>query len=356
VKESDYVNPPTKQLLDAVEKFITDHNELAQHPQIIKAFDEFQAVSREVSAFVRLIDERRRGASAPADFTAKQITLIQIYMLLRTVSTYAAIPQLVGHLHLMGEYALAASINANAADEGGGKGALSHHEMLTNSLSIIADHVGALPVTTKRLVAAIRIYELHDIIGSQLDDPVALWARLKSHRPFLPISRKELPIAIEIAALLNENMLHYHRHIHKTLLMPTMVESSNKRFLALAALELAKREAESVDEPGGNRSFIGAWEQLVESYRDRLSPDACQTALAWSKAHNSPEEAAKAGWSDKSTEDGHARDARELALYFLTFLNPSEFAHVLERVTENAQLRLQHWKFLVASLKNGTNV
>jgi hypothetical protein len=356
VREFAYVNTPTKLLLDAVGNFIAEHHELSQHPQVINAFDSLQAVSREVSAFVRYVAERINASSDPIDLTPRQMTLIQFYFLLHTLSTYAAIPLVVAHLHLIGDYQRAALINANAAGEGGGKGVPSHHELLTNSLRIIAKQVGALPVTAKRLIAAMRIYELHDIISSQLEDHVTLWTRLKSHRPFLPISRKELPIAIEIAALLNENMLHYHRHIQKTLLTPTAVESSYKRFLALATLELAKREAESVDEISGNRSFIGAWEQIVESYKDRLTPDAYREAVAWSRAYNSAEEAAKAGWQDTSTVDGHARDAREVALHFLTFLNPSEFAHVLERVTENADMRLQHWKFLVASLKNGTNV
>jgi len=335
-----YINSPTKQLMDAIGQHVADHCDLSQHPKVIQALESLQRVSEEVPSFVHFIDDYIRFSSNQAGFGQREITLIEMYLIMRVLSTYMTIPVLVGHLHLIGEYEAAARINSNAIDESGGKGNPSHHELLVNSLNIAAKSIGGLPVTTKRLLAAIQIYELRNT-ASKIGDSEVLWARLKNDSQYLSIQKEELPLVIKIAELLDGNMLRYHRHIHKTLLIPTMLEPSNKQILALATLELAKREAESVDEKEANLSFIGTWERLIRFYGSRFHPDEYKMANAWAAAHNDGEEAKKGGWVDRSAEDGHARDARCIAL------------QVLEQVTENAVLRLQHWDYLVTSLNKG---
>lgn len=348
---NDYINTPTQQLINDVEMHIDSQVGLSQHSSVLQAFRSLQNISKVVPGFVQFIAEQLGNYSSQTSLNQRELALIEIHLILRTLSTYAAIPTLVGQLQLIGEFEAVERINSNAIDEGGGKGNPSHHELLNTSLSIVAHHLGGIPVTTKRLAAAIQIYELRKTNSDYetLKDD-ALWEQLMADNQYLPIQKEELPLAVEIAGFLNDDILRYHRHIQKTILVPAMMHPFNKKLLALATLELAKREAESVDEKDGNLSFIGAWEQLTQSFQNSLSPDELKQANAWAAAHNDEEEARKAGWQDRSAEDGHARDAREVALYFLRPLNPVEFAEVLEQVTENARLRLQHWDYLVASL------
>jgi PIN domain nuclease of toxin-antitoxin system len=352
VNSHNYINLPTQQLLDSVEEYISHHSELSQHPNVREAFHSLETVSERVPSFVSYVTERLHLPLDCGGLNAGEIIQLEMFMLTRVLSTYPSIPLLVGQLHLCGEYGAAAQINSNAMDESGGKGKSSHHELLISSLNIIAKHLGGLPVTTKLMVAAIQIYELkHKSARKKISDQELLWDQLLREGHYVPISQEELPTAVELAGLLNDDMLRYHRHVHKTLLQPSLYKTSDRRMLALATLELAKREAESVDEKEANLSFIGAWEEIVHFYKNQLSPDEYAKALAWSAAHNDEKEAKKAGWQDRSAEDGHARDARDVALHFLKALNPTEFVQVIEQVTENARLRLQHWDHLVAALR-----
>ena len=349
MKEYNYINTPTRLLIEAIGTYISEKDELFQHPRVVQAFQALQEISEKVPSFVRYVEESiNRNHSG---FSQKELTLMELYLMLRVLSTYTTIPVLVGHLQLCGEYEAAALINSNAIDEGGGKGNPSHHALMVNSLNIVARQLGSLPVTSKHLVAAIRIYELIPrTTGAKISDHEALWALLQSDAQYIPIQKTELHLAVEIAEMLDENMLQYHRHIQETLLTPTRSRIISKQTLAMAALELAKREAESVDEKENNLSFIGAWEKLIQYYESHIPPNEYERTIAWSAAHNGEEQAKNAGWYDRTAEDGHARDARTVALHFLKTLNAAEFAETLEQITKNAALRLEHWDHLVDSL------
>jgi len=346
-----YINEPTRQLIEGIQEQIAKNIDLSQNPKVLDAFAALQRACTQVNSFVEFIETYSAKPTFP-DFSSEEITLIELYLLTRVLSTYAAIPLLVAQLNLNGELDAVSRINSNAIDEGGGKGFPSHHELLVNSLTIVAKSLKALSVSTKLLVSAIRITEvLQDSEKYCLDEEV-LWDRLQNDTQYIPIERYELQSAISISRLLNENMLRYHRHIQNTLLQPVMHNPTNKRLLGVAALELAKREAESVNESDRKLSFIGSWEKLTRSYKSQIPDDYYTQANAWAKAHNDEEEAKLAGWHDKSAEDGHARDARIVAMHFLSKLNPMEFTSVLEQVTVNANLRLSHWNSLVAELNS----
>jgi hypothetical protein len=349
MKEYNYINTPTRLLVEAVGNYISEKDELSRDPRVVQAFQALQEISEKVPSFVQYVEESiDRNDSG---FSQKELTLIELYLMLRVLSTYTTIPVLVGYLHLCGEYEAAALINSNAIDEGGGKGNSSHHELLINSLNIIARRLGSLQVTSKHLVTAIRIYELKKgTRGIRSSDDVTLWALLQSDPQYIPIQKTDLHMAVEIAEMLDDKMLQYHRHIQETLLTPTMVQIISKQTLAVATLELAKREAESVDEKEHNLSFIGAWEKFIQYYKSHLPLDDYERAIAWSAAHNDEEKAKNAGWYDRTAEDGHARDACTVALHFLKALNAIEFAETLEQITKNAVLRLEHWDHLVNAL------
>ena len=349
MKEYNYINTPTRQLMEAIGNYISEKDELSQNPRVVQAFQALQEISEKVPSFVKYVEATiDRNHS---DVSQKELTLIELYLMLRVLSTYTTIPVLVGYLHLCGEYEVAALINSNAIDEGGGKGNPSHHELLMNSLNIIARQLDSLQVTSKHLVVAVRIYELK--MGNtdfKTSDEETLWALLQNDAQYIPIPKTDLHLAAAIAEMLDDNILRYHRHIQGTLLTPTMLQIISKQTLAVATLELAKREAESVDEQENNLSFIGAWEKFIQYYKSHLPLEDYEKAIAWSAAHNDEEEAKNAGWYDRSAEDGHARDARTVALHFSNALNATEFAEALEQITKNAALRLEHWDHLVDSL------
>jgi hypothetical protein len=349
MKEYNYINTPTRLLIEAIGNYISEKEELLQRPRVVKAFQALQEISEKVPSFVQYVEDNIDRN--PSSLSQKELTLIELYLMLRVLSTYTTIPVLVGHLQLCGEYEAAALINSNAIDEGGGKGNPSHHELMINSLNIVARQLRSLPVTSKHLVTAIRIYELiTGTPGIKISDHETLWGLLQSDAQHIPIQKAELHLAVEIAEMLDDNMLQYHRHIQETILTPPIPQIIGKQTLAIATLELAKREAESVDEKESNLSFIGAWEKLIQYYKSHLPLADYEKAIAWSAAHNNEEKAKNTGWYDRTAEDGHARDARTVALHFLKTLNATDFAETLEQITKNTALRLEHWDHLVDSL------
>lgn len=345
-----YINQPTKLLMDAIGEHIVKCDTFSKHPKVIKSFRCMQQISETVPSFISFVNKHTKPLSNDVSSRQEEIILIELYILTRVLSTYAAIPLLVSVLQLNGEFEAAAIINSNAIDEGGGKGKVSHHELLVTSLNIVAKTVGSISITTKLLIAAMEIFSLiKEKVVFPLDDE-SLWIELQNSLRYMPIHRSELPVALEISRLLTDKMLCYHQHIHKNLLAPMICNPHNKKLLAIATLELAKREAESVNEENGNLSFIGAWAKLARYYQDRIPLHQQKIVNAWAATHNEEEEARIAGWNDRSAEDGHARDARKVALHFLECLKPDELAEVLEQVNQNAIMRLQHWDNLFAAL------
>src|SRR5687767_5473146 len=158
MKEYNYINTPTQLLIEAIGNYISEKDELSRDPRVVQAFQALQEISEKVPSFVQYVEESMDRNHA--GFSQKELTFIELYLMLRVLSTYTTIPVLVGYLHLCGEYEAAALINSNAIDEGGGKGNPSHHELMINSLNIVARQLGSLQVTSKHLVTAIRIYEL----------------------------------------------------------------------------------------------------------------------------------------------------------------------------------------------------
>ena len=87
--------------------------------------------------------------------------------------------------------------------------------------------------------------------------------------------------------------------------------------LARQSLELAVREASSVDEHDtGKLSYIGAYGLLTDALLGHVPENKRAAVTAWTRAHNDEVAGQSVGW-ESAAEEGHAEDARALALQML---------------------------------------
>ena len=119
---------------------------------------------------------------------------------------------------------------------------------------------------------------------------------------------------------------------------------------ALRVLELAVREASSVDEHDtGKLSYIGAWGMVVDAMLGHIPYVDRDRALAWTQAHND-EAAGQSHWLAGSPRRA-CDDARGTAVDILKTLNSEAFAQTLEGVTKQGNARLTFWDHVVTALK-----
>jgi hypothetical protein len=166
--------------------------------------------------------------------------------------------------------------------------------------------------------------------------------------------------AIYFAELAGHRVLRFHNEI--LVAESRMDEGTNglgsrnpydRGWIATRLLELATREASSVDEhESGRLSYIGAWELLLANLLGHVSPEDQEALMGWVKAHNDEDCGRAVGW-EGAAEEGHAEDARRQAMKVMRTLDSRAFAVTVREVAKLNQLRLEFWDDVVASMQAG---
>ena len=350
---NNYINKPTAALVTALNSIIQGRSDLRDNAEISEAFSSFKRTSETPPAIVGYIRQKTDPASASAGFTKEQLELLMFAVIARSSSTYGTIPGVVAHLALIGEHDAAATIAANAANETGDRNHTPHPTMLYDSYKILGDSLNVRYPTPASYHLTRHIIQGRTKLGSnELDSVEAVESYLKTENLHVPpYTTEDITTALYFCHLIRPETIQYHTQILQTESRMNDTGSAHyernpydKQWLATRMLELAVREASSVDEyDTGKLSYIGAWELLVNQLVGHIPQQQHSKLLAWVHAHNDEETGQAIGW-DGAAEVGHAEDARLHAVRIMESLDAPTFASVLNEITALNQSRLDFWQ------------
>lgn len=309
----------------ALETLLQGLERLARKPghpdETFRAFSALAEACRREPAITRVARLVAAGfAPGPSREQAEKLVLA---LFLRTSSTYGAIPKLVSDLAFLGFEAEAAIVNRNAFEEIGDGRIRSHASLLEDDFRALALGLN-LPVLSIQRYALTRAIKAGDA------------RRLEQLVRHLQSPPEDVAAARRFASLFPEDVFEYHELIERTFSGPRPC----LELLPAQVLEFAVREAGSTDdEASGDLSFIGAWQILFSSCF------AGGSRSHWAAAHKDADLGQANGWA-ASAEEGHAADARELALRFLGSLSAAELTDALTLVERLEIERSRFWELV----------
>lgn len=366
---SRYINKPTQLLVEAIAKKIQDTPQYRDNDNIQNAFKAYQKACQTPPAIVEYVKRHTDPNSPDAGFTKEQLELLMAAMIFRAAPTYGAITRVSADLSDLVSHEEARIINRNVMEEIGTDTESPHPHLLYQSMYHLGEALGCKAPSrisyrmARHLLDMRKLPEFSPEFGhNTVEDFPRLENYMREQENLLPkyalqqagagrdISPYRLPVAAHICDLVPPNIAEYQEavsNITQCQTKPSTLKQTNIRRVAIGLMEMATREASSVDEfDNGNLSYIGAWDKVVRSYQGYMEPYQRPGALAWSKAHGDEHEGRKAGWDD-SREEGHAADAREITLKILSYLSPEMLVETLQDVTHLTQMRNQLWEDVV---------
>jgi hypothetical protein len=265
-----------------------------------------------------------RGLTPRVQGAALEALMITLYA--RTSSTYGALPHLVADLAFSGYFVEASILNKNAAEEIGVSQEASHPLLLAKDFFHLSQvyHVSLL---TPLRYALARTFWKNDEL-----ERVAL-ARVSK------ATEEDLRCAQYFSSLLPSCCFEYHEAV-RAIAAP---HHHSSRMIPAQLLECALREAESADP----ESFIGGWRILYASLmKDTSTPDSL-----WAFTHHDEAFGRESGW-EESVEEGHADDARGLALSFLQTLEGEQLTDVIRTAVQLQLKRHALWQSALGSVNH----
>lgn len=352
-----FINSATGTLVQEIAQLVHSQPAFRESTTIADSFRAFRHTCTVTPAIVGYIGKRTAVFGRRPVFNADQFELLMLAMIARSSSTYGTIPGVVAHLALIGEHADAAILNENAKNETGDRAHAPHPVLLYDGFAVIGEAM-RVPVLTPARYHIMRLILIGRTALDDLADARSVAAYLADRELHVPSHDEEdIRIALHYADKHGPDLIELHsRVIEAESRVDERKEAGTSRnpydrkWLALRCLELAMREASSVDEHEANRlSYIGAWGQVVEHMAPLLPTCELARARAWTEAHNDEAAGQAVGW-DGAAEEGHAEDARSQALKMIAALSPPAFASVLDEVTNLNDLRIRFWDEVVRRL------
>ncbi|MGO4449697.1 hypothetical protein AB4Y96_12275 [Phyllobacterium sp. TAF24] len=356
-----YINSATESLVTEIRDIIHERQDLSDEEQVLHNFKEFSASCSVSPLIVEYIANKISRLENLNVFSDRQLEVLMLGMIARSSSTYGTIPNVVAHLALIGEHAEAAILNENAKNETGDRAHKPHPTLLYDCFAVIGRAL-SIPVLTPASYHILRQILIERERTGQpvmrtVDSVNRHFAENDLHIP--DYTDDDIRVAIYYTERCNSSITHLHSRIIE--IESRMndrgggTEARNpydKKWLAIRRLELAMREASSVDDHDTNQlSYIGAWGQVVEHLVPQLPPSELVRARAWTEAHNDEHAGQAIGWGG-AAEEGHAEDARIQAVRMMKTLKPLTFATALREVTAFNVVRLGFWSRIVDALKD----
>jgi len=388
---SGYVNDSTEYFINELEKFVSNHENLANNQNVIEALNELKQACTEKPKIIDWLAHRVNSTAPRASLTKEQLELLMALMMFRSSSTYTAIPNVVKRLGAISMHDDAAKINSNAKEETGDKSHEPHPNLLYKNFRLLSEtlspHCQAQGETTDmqylnpasyqmaRYIYRLRKTESNPAFGNNEGDFEKFKAASRG-KLFPACTQEDFKTAVYICNLAPPGIADYHNEVLKRTEgcdeygSGRAIRDPNDAFsLVVSVLELAVREASSVDEPG-RYSYIGSYGEIAKQYLSYvrkkvddgyfLSREATgrvrDDIMKWSDNHNDAVTGKAQGW-EASAEEGHAKDACEVALSKTELaieqgLSPDKFAAALHEVTELCRARLEFWNMGIERLES----
>lgn len=359
--DNEYINSATAALVEDLHKLIAEDARLAHDQTVSDAFTQFRRTCATVPSIVGYISKRLSmppTSNIPC-FSPQQIEILMLGVIARASSTYGTIPSVVAHLALVGEHAHAAILNENAKNETGDRGHAPHPILLFDCFKVIGEAL-SLNYLTPASYHILRyiLIERGKTGAPSLRDVESVKHIIARNEPHFPTyNDDDISVALYYSTLCQADIARLHSLTIKIESrmddrgsMTNQRNPYDKHWLATRRLELALREASSVDEHDtGRLSYIGSWGRVVENLIPQIRPNDHERARAWAKAHNDEGTGQAVGWPG-AAEEGHAMDARLQAMQMMRSVTPEIFASVLSEVTTLHDMRLAFWDDLVEDL------
>lgn len=354
-----FINGAVEALVTDLSNAISSNHQFALNDAVVDAFAEFEASCRIRPAIIDYIESRVTSTNNEIRFSSKQLQLLMLSIIARSSSTYGTIPGVVSHLALIGEHEDAAILNENAKNETGDRSNTPHPVLLYDCFKVIGEAF-SIPYLTPASYHMLRLI----LIGRSKRPERDLFTvpgvkhYLLEQDLYVPRHRDEdVHVALQYCnistpniALLHSDILKMESRMEDGTEAPSGRNPYDKLWLTVRRLELAMREASSVDEHETHRlSYIGSWGQVVDHLVSAIPEKNHHRARAWVEAHNDEIAGQAVGWSG-AAEEGHAEDAREQAVQMMKTLRPTTFASALSEVTLLNNLRLKFWVSVVEGL------
>lgn len=358
--DKSYPNGATAQLDQDIRALIDLRPDLSSDVALNESFTRLDETCRITPAIVGYVANKLQHETNTPTFTDRQLALLMLGVIARSSSTYGTIPNVVAHLALIEEHQDAAILNENAKNETGDRAHAPHPTLLYDCFAVIGEAL-AIPALTPASYHVMRqiLIERERIGQPVLQTAEAVEDYFAVNDLHVPAyTEADIRVALHYAGRCDPAITHLHSRI--VAIESRMNDRSgaaatrnpdDKAWLGVRRLELAMREASSVDEHDtGRLSYIGAWGQIIEHLIPQLPLCRHVRARAWTEAHNDEAAGQAVGW-EGAAEEGHAEDARTQAVTMLRTLKPTTFAMVLAEVAEFNALRLGFWDRVVRDLQ-----
>lgn len=341
------INKPTEELMLALEKMGQQASKKSN-----KSKEVLEELRENLTQFPAILGYTKE-INNKSKIGIRQLQLLLMSVIFRSSSTYSTIPYLLTCLNLVSEYAWASIINKNLNEEAGNGLTPSHPQLLFENFRILGETFNIAFLTPASYSLTTLLHQLDARHALKLThDPKAFHHFLLSKELYTPeYTSLDLQTASYYYNLGGAGIISYHKHINEQLMNQTS-DPRDALCLCTQALELAVREANSVDEQAnGHLSFIGSYESVVNAILSKIPEDKRDQATVWFRVHNDVHLGKEAGWQE-SAEEGHAKDACNLAIYLLNRLSSESFVKVISAVNEICEQRSIYWDYVVKQLKN----
>lgn len=375
-----YINQPTAELVSRFQELAEDltHSQAdpfsdSSPPKLQKALSEFEELGKKKPAIIDYIAEHTDPNNPEAGFTKRQMEILIASMIFRSSPTYSAIPAAVATSAAQGKHKEALRINDNAMEETGDSRHEPHSLLLYKSMKIVADALGVQSLNPNEYFLARHLSQLREDPEvkaiyrdnfcrdnfSEINDKNEQYQRFqetykqfsdemkeKGHIIHNTPSPKEFAKAIYFADLLPEAISQYHETVLHQLQHDREAPSLSQ---LVEKIELARREASSVDEPN-NPSYIGSYGNFVHNHLGYISPKLHDDAREWVQQHND-DDIGQSKWGGNA-ESGHANDACRVACDTIMEVgDPDLFAQALNRTNFLTKASLGFWDGVVERME-----
>gem|GEM_PF-3079959 len=329
---------------------------------MVASYADFDQTCKQAPSIVQHAREVIATSDGKPPFTARQLQILMVAFLARSSSTYGTIPGLVSHLSLIGEHEIAAILNENARNEIGDRHHSSHASLLYDCFAVIGQEF-SIEYPTPASYHILRLLQLGQLKRNNKADIPTIRREIQESDLHVPeFDDNDIRVAINYRKIVGPELVQLHTAIINSDSRLDEKGGANTcrnpydtEWIATRCLELAIREASSVDEHrSGRLSFIGAWGLVVDAISPWIKPERRARLRAWVEAHNDETAGRAAGWAG-AAEEGHAEDARDVAVRILQTLKPRTFANVLGEVASLNLKRLRYWKYVTKRMSENVS-